>query len=64
TGKPTISQPFMGQFLKILQISMCVPITKADLQLAGALCGNLDMHSTNFLGHLTSPQSWAATTFI
>ena len=63
TGKPSISQPFLGQFLKILQISICVPITGANQQLTGALCGNLDMHSTNFLGHLTSPQYMGGNDF-
>ena len=57
TGKPTISQPYVGRFLKVTQISMCVPIARADRQVTGALCGNFDLHSANFLGLLSNPQA-------
>ncbi len=63
TGKPTISQPFMGKFVKVMQISMCVPITGVGLQVSGALCGNFDMQSTNFLSRLSSPKSMGTNGF-
>ncbi|MDD2879342.1 MAG: response regulator [Rhodoferax sp.] len=56
TGKSSVSQPFMGRFLNVMQISMCVPIVGADRQVNGALCGNLDMQATNFFGRLSAPQ--------
>ena len=57
TGKFTISQPFEGRPSKRLRISMCVPIAGADQQIRGALCGNINISATDFLGHLSDPKS-------
>jgi signal transduction histidine kinase/DNA-binding response OmpR family regulator/HPt (histidine-containing phosphotransfer) domain-containing protein len=55
TGKSTVSQTFKG-LRKNMQIAMCAPITGADQQVRGALCGLTDMQKPNFLGRLTDPQ--------
>jgi PAS domain S-box-containing protein len=57
TGKPVVSQPFMGRIMKVMLINMCVPIAGADRQVTGALCGNVEMRSTSLLGRLSDPQS-------
>ena len=56
TGKPQISQPFVGRFQQIMQISLCVPIAGDDRTVRGALCGLIRMPSGNFLGRLSDPQ--------
>ncbi len=53
TGKATISQPFVGRPVNGLRMSMCVPIAGASEAIVGALCGNFDMRSNNFLGRLS-----------
>jgi signal transduction histidine kinase len=63
TGKATISQPFEGRPSKGLRISMCVPIVGEGEEVRGALCGNFDMKTENFLGRLTDPQSMGKNSF-
>jgi PAS domain S-box-containing protein len=57
TGKPTISQPYLGRVRPLMLITWCVPLGATHGQVGGALCGNFDMRSTNFLGRLSDPRS-------
>ena len=57
TGKPIVSQPFLGRIMKVMLINMCVPIRSADRQVIGALCGNVEMRSTSMLGRLSDPKA-------
>jgi PAS domain S-box-containing protein len=57
TGKPIVSQPFIGRIMKVMLINMCVPIKSADRQVTGALCGNVEMRSTSLLGRLSDPKA-------
>jgi signal transduction histidine kinase len=63
TGKPTVSEPYMGRLQHRMLMSMCVPIAGANSQVQGALCGNFDMRSSNFLGRMSDPQAMGSKGF-
>jgi signal transduction histidine kinase/CheY-like chemotaxis protein/HAMP domain-containing protein len=62
TGQSTVSEPFVGRFLKTMLIALCVPIQDADHQIKGALCGYLDVQSTNLFSRLSNVESMGDNT--
>lgn len=63
TGKPVVSQPFVGRVMNVMLFSMCVPIWGAERQIHGAICGLIPMQSANFLGRLSDPQAMGSNEF-
>jgi len=57
TGKAVVSLPYTEPFLKVLQLSMCVPIKGTEDHIKGALCGVVGMQSDAFIGHLSDEKT-------
>ena len=59
-GRPTVSSPYVGRFLKSTLIGIAVPIRTTEGRIIGALGGLIDIGKTNFLTRITN-SSYAAT---
>lgn len=64
TGRPVISEPFMGRVTQRPTLALSVPVNGTDGQLIAFLSGTLDLHSSDFLGSLGHQDRNSAGHFI